>query len=132
MQIFYLKSQPINPASPYLCQIIHRVLRAQHHEYVIDRIHGHLWSFKENEQITHRCACECYSASDRFQNNWKDFCFDVDNAFFDEKIKLDDEKNDLLKKELYPKYLDNLQMRTNAFRTAIETAMNVHLTSVCL
>ncbi len=35
-------------------------------------------------------------------------------------------------REISPKYLAYFHMRTNAFRTAIETAINLHLNSIYL
>lgn len=130
MHIFYLKLQSTNLASRYLIKSIATVLRAQHRgdDYVIDRIYGHLWSLSDNDQIRDRCACELYSASERFRTEWQMNCFHLENENLVEKI-ID---KDLIRRESYPKYFDDAQMRTNAFRNAIETAMNIHLTSVCL
>ena len=41
-------------------------------------------------------------------------------------------KMNLFIRQMCPKYLDDSRMRTNAFKTAIQTAINLHLTSICL
>ena len=131
MQILYLKSQIDHPATCYLLNIIRNVIRAQNNcEYVIDRIHGHLWSLSDNNELNDRCACELFRATDRWKIQWKDWSFSLDNNEKPEENIEDD--REFFIRELVPKYFDNYQMRTNAFRTAIETAMNLHLTSVCL
>jgi hypothetical protein len=130
MQILFLKNQMNNLAGRYLINTIRNVIRAQDdHDYVIDRIHGHLWYLSDNNQISEKCACELYLATDRFQIEWKKFIFYLDNEKQEEKIE---DNNELFIRQIYPKYLDHFHMRTNAFRTAIETAINLHLTSVCL
>jgi hypothetical protein len=40
-----------------------------------------------------------------------------------------EDNHELLLRQIYPKYLDYFQMRTNAFRIAIQTAINLHLTT---
>lgn len=131
MQILYLKSQINNFAVHYVINIIRNVIRAQNNsDYVIDRIHGHLWYISDNNQISEKCSCELYSTTNRFENEWKNFCFYLDDEKQEEE-KLND-NNELFIKQIYPKYLDSFHMRTNAFRTAIETAINLHLTSICL
>jgi hypothetical protein len=106
------------------------VIRAQYdYDLVIDRIHGHLWYLSDNDQISETCACELYSATDRFQIEWKKFSFDFDDEQQQEKFE---DNTELFLRQSCPKYLDHFQMRTNAFRTAIETAINLHLTSIYL
>jgi len=120
-----------NLAVRYLFNTIRNVIRAQDdHDCVIDRIHGHLWYLSDDNQISEKCACELYSATDRFQNEWKKFSFYLDDEKQEEE-KIED-NHELFIRQIYPKYLDNFHMRTNALRTAIETAINLHLTSVCL
>jgi hypothetical protein len=46
--------------------------------------------------------------------------------------KIEDENNFFFVREISPKYLAYFHMRTNAFRTAIETAINLHLNSIYL
>jgi hypothetical protein len=129
MQILFLKNQINNLSVHYLFNTIRNVIRAQNnHDYVIDRIHGHLWYLLDNNQISEKCSCELYSATDRFKIEWKNFSFYIDNQKQEENIE--DNNNELFIRQIYPKYLDNFHMRTNAFRTAIETAINLHLTSV--
>jgi hypothetical protein len=129
MQIHFLKNQMNTLAGRCLSKTIRHVIRAQdNRDYVIDRIHGHLWFVSDTNEISERCACELYSATDRFKIEWIKMCFYLDNESEDEE-KIED-KNDLFIREIYPKYLDHFHMRTNAFRTAIETAINLHLTSV--
>jgi len=130
MQIFYLKNQINNLSVHYLLNTIRNVIRAQNvNDYVIDRIHGHLWYLSDNNQISEKCACELYYATDHFKIEWKNFIFYLDNNEQEENIE---DNNELFIRQIYPKYLDNFHMRTNAFRTAIETAINLHLTSVFL
>ncbi|UJR09895.1 hypothetical protein I4U23_014117 [Adineta vaga] len=127
MQIFYLKTQENDIAVQYLINIIRNVLRAQsNQDYVIDRVHGHLWYLSDNEEISEKCACELYKATDRFiQNEWKNLTFNVnDNA--KREVKVNDCISEYFIREKCPRYLDNFQMRSHAFRTAIETAMNLH------
>ncbi|CAF0900894.1 unnamed protein product [Adineta ricciae] len=58
MQIFYLKSQP---RTQYLSSVIRNVLRAQFdQDYVIDRIHGHVWLLADNDRISDRFALSLY------------------------------------------------------------------------
>jgi len=131
MQMLFLKTRMNNSIVRYLFNTLRHVIRAQdEHDYVIDRIHGHLWYLSDNNQISETCACELYSATDRFQIEWKNFSFYLDNNEKQEE-KLEDH-NELFIRQRCPKYLDNFHMRIHAFKTAIETAINLHLTSLCL
>ena len=131
MQIFYLKSQP---RTQYLSSVIRNVLRAQFDQnYVIDRIHGHLWLLSDNDRISAKCACELYKATDDFgSSEWKNLTFNLNNDTNQEvKIIVPDERKYFIR-EKCPKYLDNFHMRSNAFHTAIETAINLCLTNIYL
>jgi len=134
MQISFLKNQMNNFAARYLFNTIRNVIRARNdYDYVIDRIHGHLWYLSDNNQISEKCACELYIATDRFKIEWKNFIFYLDNEDREEIFEDNNNNtNELFIKQIYPKYLDNFHMRTNAFKTAIETAINLHLTSICV
>jgi hypothetical protein len=128
MQILFLKNQMDTFARRCLFKTIRHVIRAQDdRDYVIDRIHGHLWFVSDTNEISERCACELYSATDRFKIEWKNVIFYLDNESQEEKIE---DENDLFIRQIYPKYFDHFHMRINAFRTAIETAINLHLTSI--
>ena len=130
IQIFYLKQQMNQLAVQYLIKILRNLIRAQYdHDYVIDRIHGHLWYLLENDQISERCACELYSATDRFQIEWKNFIFYLDDEKHEDKLG---DNGEIFIRNLCPKYLDIFCVKANAFKTAIQTAINLHLTSVCL
>ncbi len=119
-----------NLAARYLFNTLRKVIRAQNdHDYVIDRMHGHLWYLSDNNEISEKCACELYFATDRLKIEWKNFIFYLDNENQEEKME---ENHEFFVRQIYPRYLDHFHMRTNAFRTAIETAINLHLTSVCL
>jgi hypothetical protein len=119
-----------NPSTHYLFHILRNVIRAQdNHTYVIDRIHGHLWYLSDNSQISETCACELYSATDRFKIEWEKLIFYLDDEKQEKKIE---DENEFFIRQICPKYLDNYHMRINAFKTAIETAINIHLTNVCL
>ncbi|CAF4231478.1 unnamed protein product [Rotaria sp. Silwood2] len=131
MQIFYLKKQMNHLAVRYLLKIFRNIIRAQYeHNYVIDRIHGHLWYLLENDEISKTCACELYSIMDNLQIEWRKLFFD----FNDEKQEIEkiQDNNEFFIRNICPKYLDNFHMRTNTFKTAFETAINIHLTSICL
>ena len=130
MQIFFLQTQLDTFAGRCLSKTLRHVIRAQNdRDCVIDRIHGHLWFMSDTNEISERCACELYSATDRFKIEWQKRSFYLDNESQQEKFE---DENDLFIQQSYSKYLDHFHMRTNAFRTAIETAMNLHLTSVSL
>lgn len=134
MQILSLKSQINNlDGVHYLLNPLRHVIRAQNnHNYIIDRIHGHLWYVSDENQLSQKCSCELYSSTDYLQDEWKNFCFYLDDTNDEKQEEIRIDNNLLFIKEIYPKYLDNFHMRTNAFRTAIETAINLHLTSICL
>ncbi|CAF3760145.1 unnamed protein product [Rotaria sp. Silwood1] len=131
MQIFFLKNRMNHLSIHYLLKIFRNIIHAQYdHNYIIDRIHGHLWYLLENDEISKTCACELYSITDHHvQIEWRKhfFYLDDDNQ---EENKIQDH-NEFFIRNLYPKYLDNFHMRTNAFKIAIETAINLHLTSIC-
>lgn len=131
MQLLFLKTHMDDLAARVLFHTIRHVIQAQdQREYVIDCLHGHLWLVSDTNEINDRCACELYVANDRFKQQWQQWSFHVDNdAKLEERMN---EENELFTRQNYPKYFDHYQMRTNAFRTAIETAMNLHLTSICI
>jgi hypothetical protein len=119
-----------NLAVHHLFHTLRNVIRAQDdHTYVIDRIHGHLWYLSDNHEISETCACELYTATDHFKNEWEKIIFYLDDEKQEEKIE---DNNEFFIRQICPKYLDNFHMRTNAFKTAIQTAINLHLTSICL
>ena len=129
MQLLFLKTHMDNLAARSLFHTIRHIIRAQdNREYVIDCLHGHLWLVSDTNEINDRCACELYVASERWKLGWHQWSFHLDN---EEKLE---EKiiEEIFIRQSYPKYFDHFHMRTSAFRTAIETAMNLHLTSVCL
>ncbi|CAF1485120.1 unnamed protein product [Adineta steineri] len=120
MQILFLKSQINNLAVRALFNTLRHVICAQNdYDYVIDRIHGHLWYLSDENQINETCACELYSTTDYFQQQWQNYVFSLDNNENQvEKLK---DNNEFFIRQNYPKYLDNFHMRINAFKTAIET-----------
>ncbi|CAF3664699.1 unnamed protein product [Rotaria sordida] len=133
MKILFLKKQKNHLAVHYLLKIFQNIIHAQYnYNYIIDRIHGHLWYLLENDEISQTCACELYSRTNHLDIEWENFFF----YFNDEKSEEEEDKiqdnNELFIRNIYPKYLDNFHMRTNAFKTAVETAINLYLTSICL
>lgn len=118
MQIRFLEQQPPDSAARYLLSTLKNVIRAQYdEEWMIDRVHHHLWLMSENDRIGDTCACELYSANERFRTQWKTLN--------------DDDQRDALTRNSSAKYLDSFPMRGNTLKIAIETAINLQLTSVC-
>lgn len=130
MQIMSLLQQHKPLATCYLLRTLARVIRAQHHEQAfIDRMHGHLWLLSDDEQISARCACELYLATEPFQTDWKSFVFSLENEQPPERIE---DRSKLLLRQASARYLDSFSMKSQTLKTAIETAINLHLTNVCL
>ncbi|CAF3448207.1 unnamed protein product [Rotaria socialis] len=130
IQIHLLKNQMNQLSARYLSKIFQNIIRAQYdHDYLADRVHGHLWYLLENDQISKTCACELYSISDQCGIEWRKLFFYLDDEQQEDKMSDNDQ---IFIRNLCPKYLDNFHMRTSALRTAIETAINLHLTSICL
>ncbi|CAF3658103.1 unnamed protein product [Rotaria sordida] len=133
MKILFLKKQKNHLAVHYLLKIFQNIIHAQYnYNYIIDRIHGHLWYLLENDEISQTCACELYSRTNHLDIEWKNFFFYFDDEKSEEEEDKIQDNNELFIRNIYPKYLDNFHMRTNAFKTAIETAINLYLTSICL
>lgn len=127
MQLLFLRSQRDQLAGQYLSRILRQVLRAHSDEdYVIDRVHGHLWYLSDSERIRETCACELYKATDRLHREWRSWTFFVD----DDATRAADD--DLFIRQKCARYLDSSHVRSHALRTALDTAMNLHVTSVCL
>lgn len=119
MQIRFLERQPTDSAARYLLATLTNVIRAQYdEEWMIDRVDNHLWLLSEDDRTSDACACELYSANDRFRTEWKNLS--------------DNDQKDSLTRRSSPKYLDSFQMKSNTLKIAIETAINLQLTSVCL
>lgn len=131
MQIFLLKPRMNDLVVRYLLKIFQNIIRAQCNDnnYMIDRIHGHLWYLLENDEISQSCACELYSKTDRLQIESMKYFFYLDDEEQEERMS---DNSELFIRNKCPKYLDSFHMRTNAFKTAVETAINLHLTSTCL
>jgi hypothetical protein len=131
MQLFFLQSRRNQLAGRYLFRTLRHVLRAlSDQDCVVDRIHGHLWYLSDSDHISETCACELYKATDRFRSKWNNFTFFIDNDQTHE-VNLDDD-TELLVRQKSARYLDSLHVRTHALRAALETAMNLHVTSICL
>ena len=80
MQILFLKNQMDRSAGRYLFHTIRTIIRAEgDRDYVIDRVHGHIWFVSDTNEISDTCACGLYSAINRFQIEWKNWSFFVDN-----------------------------------------------------
>ena len=118
MQIRFLEKQPTDSAARYLLPTLTNVIRAQYdEEWLIDRVHNHLWLMSEDDRTSDTCACGLYAANDRFRTDWRNLN--------------DDDQKESLTRESSPKYLDSFQMKSNTLKIAIETAINLQLTSVC-
>lgn len=130
MQIHHLKPNMNQLSVRFLSKLLKNVIRSQHnYDYLIDRIHGHLWYLLENDEISKTCSCELYSIPDNYQTEWKKFFFNLDDEQQEDNTS---DNNSIFIRNTYPKYLDNFPMRMNALKTAVETAINLHLTSTCL
>ncbi|CAF0873742.1 unnamed protein product [Didymodactylos carnosus] len=110
-----------------------RVIRSQYRSecVVIDCIHGHLWHSTDTG-ISSTCKCGLYSSTIDFENNWNLIAFSLDDFEIDIFPKTDLDQKTYVKREKCPKLLDGYNARKNAFRNAIESAVNLYLTNICI
>jgi hypothetical protein len=133
MQIMFLRKQVDRSIARYLIRTLSDVLRAQYNQSImIDRIHGHLWLMFDHDQISQTCACELYRSNNRFQDEWKQWLVSIDDDNEETHDTIDNTHDIIFQRQTSAKYLDSFLMKTHTFKIAIETAINLQLTTICL